>query len=128
MKFAAAMFSSLLIVAAIPSAPLDDACNKCQPAAAAWDWKANGYALGADAASAQDGAKQDSIASGCKTAAKYIEGRWLRRRRARRNLRREPSAELPARQLHQRQGHVDLRVPQGPTESTAAEAERRSRL
>jgi hypothetical protein len=77
MKFAAAMFSSLLIVAAIPSAPLDDACNKCQPAAAAWDWKANGYALGADAASAQDGAKQDSIASGCKTAAKYIEGRRL---------------------------------------------------
>jgi len=53
-------------------------CDRCKPATAAWDWKANGYAVGPDANAALETAKGEAIASGCKTSAKYLVNRKLK--------------------------------------------------
>jgi hypothetical protein len=70
---------SLLLLA---DSRLDDGaaadCDKCKPAGATWDWKANGYSLGGDTDAAVEAAKNGAIASGCKTSARYLDARKLK--------------------------------------------------
>lgn len=70
---------SLLLAVAI-AAPADggeEVCGKCKPKKAAWPWKANGYAVGADAAAIEKVAESAATESACAQASRYLEAQKL---------------------------------------------------
>jgi hypothetical protein len=55
----------------------DADCAKCKARPAEWSWKANGYALAADAAAGMKLAKERATIDACDTAAKHLTGRKI---------------------------------------------------
>ena len=47
-------------------------CDSCQPSRATWDWKANGYQLGKDAAAAKAAALADGTKAACDKSAPFL--------------------------------------------------------
>ncbi len=54
-----------------------DPCDRCKPKTAHWQWKANGYAVGATAEAAEASAKRAAIDSACEQSKKYLAPRKL---------------------------------------------------
>jgi len=52
-------------------------CDRCKPRTAHWQWKANGYAVGATAAEAEQTAQQAARDSACEQSKKYLAPRKL---------------------------------------------------
>lgn len=55
-----------------------DPCKRCKDKTAQWDWKANGYALGASADEALDLAKTRATDSACEKSASYLDAQKLK--------------------------------------------------
>lgn len=53
-------------------------CERCEPKEAAWDWKANGYALGSDLDDAKANALADGKRRACERSADYLAPRKLK--------------------------------------------------
>lgn len=64
---------AVVALAAVPAGGQDDPCARCKDTVAAWDWKANGYALGEDAEAALASARDGATESACKTAYGYLK-------------------------------------------------------
>lgn len=66
-------------LALVPSSPAETPldgqdCDACKPSVAHWDWKANGYQLGADAASAKAAATEAGRTTACEKSAPFLAG------------------------------------------------------
>jgi len=70
----AVALAGMVALAAGPAGGQDDPCLRCKDSVAAWDWKANGYALGEDAEAALTGAREGATQSACDTAKGYLRG------------------------------------------------------
>jgi len=58
---------------ATTAAPVDGKnCDACKPSKAHWDWKANGYQLGADAEAAETAARQAGTKTACDKSAPFL--------------------------------------------------------
>ncbi len=80
MKWYAWMLAAVGVAAFVSSADGQPTppCDRCKPADASWDWKANGYAVGDDGDSALAAAKQGAIDSGCATSQTYLAATKLK--------------------------------------------------
>jgi hypothetical protein len=71
------LITALTLTADSVQGQLGDPCERCKPKTAHWQWKANGYAVGASPASAETSAKQAALQSACEQSKKYLAPRKL---------------------------------------------------
>ena len=65
---------ALVPTASPPSAQAGEDCDACKPSVAHWDWKANGYRLGADADAAKAAATEAGREAACEKSAPFLAG------------------------------------------------------
>jgi len=73
MKLGVLALGAVVALATLPAGGQDDPCARCKETVVAWDWKANGYALGEDAEAALASARDGATKSACDTAFGYLK-------------------------------------------------------
>ena len=64
----------VVVLASLPAQGRDDPCTRCAPAVAAWEWKANGYALGTAGDATEEAARGQATETACAKAEGLLEG------------------------------------------------------